>query len=57
MKNGGVTVYKKNNKPRKKILFLGENGMVYLLKLNLKAAKHINYYKLENNFIIKNLLK
>lgn len=40
-----------------KILFLGEEGMVYLLKLNLKAAKHINYYKLENNFIIKNLLK
>ena len=31
--------------------------MRYLLKLNWEAAKNINYYKLENNFIIKFFLK
>ena len=41
----------------KKIFFLGLESMNYLININLEAAKKNNYYKLENNFIIKSLLK
>jgi glycosyltransferase involved in cell wall biosynthesis len=39
-----------------KIKFLGFEGMNYLIKLNLLAAKNNNFYKLENFFFIKLLL-
>lgn len=39
-----------------KIKFLGFEGMNYLIKLNLLAAKKNNFYKLENFFFIKFLL-
>ena len=41
----------------KKIFFLGLESMNYLININLEAAKKNNYYKIENNFIIKPLLK
>jgi glycosyltransferase involved in cell wall biosynthesis len=41
----------------KKIEFLGFNSMKYLIKINFEAAKKNNFYKIENNFFIKNLLK
>jgi glycosyltransferase involved in cell wall biosynthesis len=41
----------------KKIEFLGFESMKYLIKLNLNAAKDNNFYKMEKNFFIKNLLK
>jgi GT2 family glycosyltransferase len=49
--------YRSYEKYLYKFVFLGEEGMKYLLKLNLEAAKNINYYKLENNLIIKHFLK
>jgi glycosyltransferase involved in cell wall biosynthesis len=41
----------------KKIEFLGFESMKYLIKINFNAAKKNNFYKIENNFFIKNLLK
>lgn len=40
-----------------KIRFLGSQSMKYLLKIDAKTAKKNNFFKLENNLIIKNLLK
>ena len=40
-----------------KIVFIASEGMKYLIKLNFEASKEINYMRLENNFIIKRLLK
>jgi glycosyltransferase involved in cell wall biosynthesis len=55
------TVYHNDNRSfylyLKKIFFLGIESMNYLININLEAAKKNNFYKLENNFIIKFLLK
>jgi len=55
------TVYHNDNRSfylyLKKIFFLGIESMNYLTNINLEAAKKNNFYKLENNFIIKFLLK
>ena len=40
-----------------KIKFLGSEGMKYLIKINPQSAKKNNFFKLENNTIIRNLLK
>jgi len=40
-----------------KIRFLGFEGMKYLIKINLKAAKNNNFYKLENFFLMSFFLK
>ena len=40
-----------------KIVFIGNEGMKYFLKLNFDAAKNTTYYKLEKNSLIKFLLK
>ena len=40
-----------------KMIFIGNEGMKYLIELNYDASKSINYMQLENNLIIKTLLK
>jgi len=40
-----------------KIIFIGNEGMKYLIRLNYDASRKINYMLLEENFIIKNMLK
>ena len=40
-----------------KFIFIGNEGMKYLIKLNYEASRKINYTYLEENFFIKNLLK
>ena len=40
-----------------KLKFLGRNSMMYLEKINFDAAKSNNFYKLQNNLVIKILLK
>jgi GT2 family glycosyltransferase len=39
-----------------KISFLALEGMSYLMKINIKAAKKNNFYKLENNLLIRLVL-
>lgn len=41
----------------KKMVFLGDEGMKYFLKLNFDGAKNTNYFKLEKNIFIRLLLK
>ena len=40
-----------------KMVYVGNEGMKYLIKLNYEASKKINYTLLEENIIIKNILK
>ena len=40
-----------------KIIFIGNEGMKHLIRLNYDASRKINYMLLEENFIIKNMLK
>jgi glycosyltransferase involved in cell wall biosynthesis len=40
-----------------KIRFLGNQSMKYLLKINPSIAKKNNFYKLENNLVVRSLLK
>lgn len=40
-----------------KMIFIGNEGMKYLIRLNYDASRKINYMQLEENFIIKSILK
>lgn len=40
-----------------KIFMLGKNAMPILISQNYDAAKSINFFKIENNYIIKNLIR
>ena len=40
-----------------KIFMLGKNAMPILISQNYDAAKSINFFKIENNYIIRNLIK
>ena len=40
-----------------KIFILGKNAMPILINQNYDAAKSINFFKVENNYIIKSLIK
>jgi len=40
-----------------KVYILGKNAMPVLIDQNYEAAKEINFYKFENNYLIKKLIK
>lgn len=54
-------IHNENNKTFKdflyKIFLLGKNAMPILINQNYDAAKSINFFKVENNYIIKSLIK
>ncbi len=56
----GVRVTHKDERPfsifLNKISFLALEGMNYLKKINISAAKKNNFYRLENNLFIKSIL-
>ena len=55
--NNGIGVIKWNSPVQYISNFLGFEGMKYLIKINLKAAKNNNFYKLENFFLMSLFLK